>query len=198
VGFAVAVLVAAAGAGVAQDQPGDPVSIYGDAEDELGNLAQPGTTIYALVDGEIEDTITVGADGQFGGPEPFAGHLAVNAGAGSEVVFAVDGPDGATAFETVDLEGADELVEVALTFPVASFEQVNVNGDGNLATDTTGDGRLNDINGDGAFEIFDVQVLFDNLDTQTVQDSAPAFNFAGLNDQRVSIFDIQGLFAELL
>jgi hypothetical protein len=186
------------GAVAAQEEPGDPVSVYGDAEDELNNTAPQGTTIYALVDGEVEDSITAGGNGQFGGSAPFAGHLAVNSGAGSELVFATGSPDGATAFETVDLNNSAELVEVSLTFPVASFEQVDVNGNGDIATDTTGDGLLNDVNGDGEFDIFDVQVLFDNLDSPVVQNSSAAFNFAGINEDRVSIFDVQGLFNDAI
>lgn len=193
-----ALLVVVPGGVAAQEEPGDPVNVYGEAEDELGSVAPPGTTIYAIVDGVIEDSITVGENGQFGGPEPFAGHLAVNTGAGEELVFAIDGLDGATAFETVDLNSTDELVEVDLTFPIASFTDINVaGGDNTTATDTTGDGLLNDVDGDGEFDIFDVQLLFDNLDNPVVQENALAFNFAGTDEGNVSIADVQGLFVAL-
>jgi hypothetical protein len=74
---------------------------------------------------------------------------------------------------------------------------IDVNGNGSTAADTTGDGLLNDINGDGNFDIFDVQMLFDNIGTATVQENPDLFDFSGIDDDRVSIFDIQGLFTEL-
>lgn len=197
--FAVgALLVVVPGGVAAQEEPGEPVNVYGAAEDELGSVAPPGTTIYAIVDGVIKDSITVGEDGQFGGPEPFAGHLAVNTGAGEELVLAIDGLDGATALETVDLNSTGELVELNLTFPAASFTEINVaGGDNTTATDTTGDGLLNDVDGDGSFDIFDVQLLFDNLDSSVVQENALAFNFDGNNEEDVSVSDVQGLFVAL-
>lgn len=62
------------------------------------------------------------------------------------------------------------------------------------ATDTTGDGLLNDVTGDGATDIADIQLLFENLDNQAVQDNAALFDFAGVQDDRVTIFDVQALF----
>jgi hypothetical protein len=71
---------------------------------------------------------------------------------------------------------------------------VDVTGDGNTSTDTTGDGRLNDVDGDTDFDIFDVQALFDALDTEVVRSNPALFDFADIDDGRVSISDIQGLF----
>jgi hypothetical protein len=75
---------------------------------------------------------------------------------------------------------------------------VDPTGDGEPATDTTGDGLLNDVDGDESFDIFDVQALFNNLERQPVQNSPELFNF---NDDEspdgVSIFDVQGLFNQL-
>jgi hypothetical protein len=196
--LAVAVLAAASGAVAAQDQPGDPVSIYGDAEDELGNAAGAGTTIYAVVDGEVEDTITADQNGQFGGDGAFAEKLVVNDNAGSTVVFAVETPDGTVALDSVDLGTAGEVVEVSLTFPGGTFAEIDVNGDGNLAKDTTGNGLLNDVDGDGSFDIFDVQTLFNELGSDRVQSNPAAFNFNGDEDPGgVTIFDVQGLFNRL-
>lgn len=189
------VVVAVPGAIAGQDQPGDPVSIYGDAEDELNNTAQNGTTIYAVVDGTVEDSITVDENGQFGGSGEFDDKLAVNAGAGSEVLFTIDSPDGTVALDTVNLTTADEVVEISLTFPVASFAEIDVNGDGNVSTDTTGDGLLNDVDGDGEFDIFDVQTFFNNYNKPIVQDNAAAFDFD--SDGEVDIFDVQTLFDRL-
>jgi hypothetical protein len=197
----VALAVAVPGSIAAQDQPddppGEPVKIYGEAVDELGNTAPAGTTIYAMVNGSVEGSITVTEAGQFGGPDWSDGHIAVDDSAGEVATFVVDGPDGTVALDTVNLSSADEVVEVELTFPVASFLQIDVTNNNQFATDTTGDGLLNDVDGNGEFDIFDVQALFDGLSTQKVQTNASAFNFAGVDDGTVSIFDVQALFSQL-
>jgi len=71
---------------------------------------------------------------------------------------------------------------------------VDVNGNGNSSTDTTGDNRLNDVDGNSEFDVFDVQALFDFLGTPTVQQNPDLFGFAGIDNDRVSIFDVQALF----
>jgi hypothetical protein len=198
VALAVALVgVAAVGGAAAQDQPGEPVNVYGEAEDELGNGIQVGTTIYAIVDGEVEDSFTVEEEGQFGGGDAFDDKLAVNDGAGGEVVFAVNSPDGVTALDTVNLDSAGEVVEINLTFPGGSFAGIDVNNNGLVATDTTANGLLNDVDGDGAFDIFDVQTLFENFNEPIVQNNASAFNFNGDDPPKVTIFDVQALFNTL-
>ena len=75
---------------------------------------------------------------------------------------------------------------------------VDPDGDNLTATDTTGDGNLNDVDGDGAFDIFDVQALFDELASNEVQQNPGLFNFNDDdNPDEVSIFDVQGLFTDL-
>jgi len=92
--------------------------------------------------------------------------------------------------DTVSPETADAVQD-------AETGDVQISFDGEqAAVDTTGDGNLNDLTGDG-FDIVDVQTLFDNLDDTDVQANADLFDFAGLDDERVSIFDVQGLFTEL-
>ena len=66
------------------------------------------------------------------------------------------------------------------------------------AADTTGDGLLNDVDGDGEFDIFDVQELFNSLTTGVVQNNPELFNFNdNENPTEVTIFDVQGLFNTL-
>ncbi|ERH08898.1 MAG: hypothetical protein J07HX64_00650 [halophilic archaeon J07HX64] len=74
---------------------------------------------------------------------------------------------------------------------------VDPNGNNKPALDTTGDGLLNDLTGDDEFDILDVQTLFVSLDSESLRTNAELFNFAGLSATRVSIFDLQALFAEL-
>ncbi|ERH10557.1 MAG: hypothetical protein J07HX64_02332 [halophilic archaeon J07HX64] len=188
--------VAAVGAVTAQEgEPAEPVNIYGSAADELGNSVNNGTTIYAVVDGEEEDNLTAGPDGQFGGAGAFDDKLAVNGS--TEVVFTVESPNGTEALNTTELGSADPVVEVNLTFPVATFAEIDATGDGEFATDTTGNGLLNDVNGDGEFTIFDVQAFFLNFETPAVQNNPEAFNFDGDENDQVTIFDVQELFLRL-
>ncbi len=66
-------------------------------------------------------------------------------------------------------------------------------------TDPDNDGRYENITGDGEFDILDVQALFDNLDSDTVQNNPRAFNFSEDNDPgKVTIFDVQALFEKLV
>ena len=62
--------------------------------------------------------------------------------------------------------------------------------------DLTGDGLLEDVDGDGEFTIFDVQALFENLD-EIPGEHADKFDFAGLADGRVTVFDVQVLYTRL-
>jgi hypothetical protein len=51
------------------------------------------------------------------------------------------------------------------------------------------------VNGDGRFDIVDVQALFANLDDPVVQNNLGAFDFNG--DGQVDVVDVQRLFNEL-
>ncbi len=95
-------------------------------------------------------------------------------------------------YETGDVVSS-ETVD-AISDQATGTVSVSITGD--PATDTTGDGRLNDLNGDGTFDIVDVQVLFDNLDSPTVQSNPLLFDFLGEGNDRVSIFDVQALFIQ--
>jgi len=102
-------------------------------------------------------------------------------------------PAGTDAYEVVvGVEGVGETVTGTLEL------DVDVTGDGNPATDTTGDGLLNDISGDGEFTIADVQVLFEHLGDEVIQHNAGVFDFSEASDDtEVSIFDVQALFNRL-
>ena len=62
-------------------------------------------------------------------------------------------------------------------------------------TDVDDDGVYEDINGDGEFNIVDIQGLFVNLDDEAVQDNPAYFDFNG--DGTVDVVDVQALFNEL-
>lgn len=91
----------------------------------------------------------------------------------------------AESFETISAN-----LTITTTLPT-----IDVTGDGNPATDTTGDGRLNDINGDAEANILDVQVFFTNLEDEAIQNNPTVFDFNG--DGTISILDVQALFQQL-
>ena len=63
--------------------------------------------------------------------------------------------------------------------------------------DLTGEGLFGDINGDGEFDVTDVQTLFENLRDPAIQDTPAQFNFSRTNPDRVTVFDVQALFTRL-
>lgn len=73
---------------------------------------------------------------------------------------------------------------------------LDVTGDGLPATSTFGNETLlNDIDGDGEFDIFDVQALYTHLHDQIVQNNPLHFGFD--SQDTVTIFDVQELFSSL-
>ncbi|MGB9956382.1 S8 family serine peptidase [Haloferax prahovense] len=62
-------------------------------------------------------------------------------------------------------------------------------------TDPDGDGRYEDINGDGNVTLADVQALFAHRDAEAVESTPEAFDFSG--NGRVNVVDVQALFAEI-
>ncbi len=68
---------------------------------------------------------------------------------------------------------------------------------GAFPRDDDGDGLYEVVTGGEAFSIADVQTLFANLDGDAVQDHHEAYDFSGLDTDRVSVFDVQALFNRL-
>jgi len=142
--------------------------------------------------GEFEVTLTIAAaDGTSAVEETRTVSLAP--GAGTQVTFEGVTGDVASALPnyTVSVSTADDGVTGELTvWP-------DVTDDGNPATDTNGDGMLNNVDGDEAFDIFDVQALFNNFEDDVVQELPVAFNFNDDENPKVTIFDVQSLFNQL-
>jgi hypothetical protein len=163
------------------DPGGDPPVSNSEIRDAAGNPVEAGSVAY--LDADL-------ADGAFEGS--------------SEVVVAELTAE-ATGFNTTDVtvSAGNTLrdlggVDYEITDTTGSQLDpigIDVTGDGKPATDTTGDGLLNNVDGDESFGIFDVQALFDNFEDQSVQDNVPLFDFSG--DGNVNIFDVQSLFNEL-
>lgn len=67
----------------------------------------------------------------------------------------------------------------------------------NPPTNVDGDPQLEDVDGDGAFTVFDVQAFLETFEGDVVQSNPSAFNFDGSADGRITIFDVQALLEEL-
>jgi subtilisin family serine protease len=63
--------------------------------------------------------------------------------------------------------------------------------------DLDGNDLYEDVDGDGTLDVYDVQMLFGSYDDGMMDEHGWAFQFANLDDDRVSIFDVQALFNEL-
>ena len=107
-------------AGPTLGQTAPPNAYYGAAVSSTGTDAPVGTTIVAVADGEIQDSITVERAGEYGSSDPTADKLRVSSDVDSTVTFHVDGPDGAKAAET-DPNPTGEVEELDLTFPGGTF-----------------------------------------------------------------------------
>lgn len=129
VAAALLVVLSASGAAVAaaQDAPGEPASYYGSVVDEDGTPAPVGTTIVAVVDGEVEGEITVSEAGSYGGSGAVDSKITVDS-SGDSIEFRVGDADGPAAV-TVDLDEGDigthpesGIHRADLTFPAGTFE----------------------------------------------------------------------------
>lgn len=66
----------------------------------------------------------------------------------------------------------------------------------NPPTDPDNDGLYEDINGDGQFDVFDVQAFFNNINSEPIQNNAELFDFDGSGGD-ANVFDVQALFNQL-
>lgn len=75
---------------------------------------------------------------------------------------------------------------------------IDVSGDGNPATDLTGDGKLEDVDGNEQYDLRDVGFLFDNVNHPSTNDNEPYFDYRdrGAIDLRSvgDLFDMGDMF----
>lgn len=115
--------VATVGVATAQTSPGQPVEFYGTIVNEDGDPAPTGIEVYATVNGSNESSIEVTESGQYGSDD-FDDRLTVNDGAGEDVRFTVNSPDGPESTGSpYPLDDQDAVNELNLTFPTGAFEQ---------------------------------------------------------------------------
>jgi hypothetical protein len=176
--------VANATAGTAADGSTSGTAI--DATTEAGLVARGAwreATVVPVGEPDEDGSLTVrvrldpGAVGAAGGRL----HLAVRAvdDAGDATRLLVEN---ATAVADDAGDGSDEPAEIVVVPPTPA---------GNADDDP----QLEDVDGDGAFTIFDVQAFLETFDGETVQAHPGAFDFDGDGD--VDIFDVQALLVEL-
>jgi len=60
--------------------------------------------------------------------------------------------------------------------------------------DPDGDGLYEDVDGDGELTVGDVQLFFENRDSEVIQTNAEFFNFSGTDPDEVTVADVQALF----
>ena len=180
------------------DPPADPEMAWQFADGiETGQTYEVRLYFYDGYSGTAEEgdrvfDIVVEGTTQAAGFDPIAAYGDQNAGMESFTVTA--GSDGDIDIEFIhDVENpqlnAIEIVAVeSAPGPVGNFE--------NPPTDTDGDGLYEDVNGNGDFNIVDVQAFFQNYQSDSVQDHPAAFDF---NDNgEVNVVDVQALFIESL
>jgi hypothetical protein len=87
----------------------------------------------------------------------------------------------------------DYTVDKPTTIQIDPVEAPDVTGEGDRAKDLDGDGLYEDVNGDDSFDLVDVQALYQNWDSDVVQDNAALFDFNG--DSVVNLNDVQALYS---
>jgi PKD repeat protein len=65
---------------------------------------------------------------------------------------------------------------------------------GDPPKDNDGDGLYEAVRGGNSASVLDVQTLFSNLNNPDIQNNSAKFNFSGLNENEVTIIDVQQLF----
>ncbi|MDQ2054593.1 PKD domain-containing protein [Halobellus sp. H-GB7] len=100
-----------------------------------------------------------------------------------------------TAVEAIADEDATTYAVTGTNGASLTVTEITVGNYTSPVTDVDDDGAYEDINGDGEFNIVDIQGLFVNLDDEAVQDNPAYFDFNG--DGTVDVADVQALFNEL-
>jgi len=71
----------------------------------------------------------------------------------------------------------------------------DLNGDGAPALDEDDDGRYEDVDGNGRFDVLDVALFLDAFDSRAVQQNPELFNFDGRGG--VNILDVAQLLEDV-
>lgn len=92
-----------------------------------------------------------------------------------------------------EFDDGEAVLDLIEAFP-ARAPSYEISGD--LPQDLDGDGLFEDIDGDGALSVLDLQLLYTNMEG-IPEAERHFYNFSCGNPERVSVFDIQGLYTKL-
>jgi hypothetical protein len=173
-------------------------NVTAQSEVAVGNVSSEGATLLLVTYEEGGDTVVAGVangtfDGEnvtitleedFGFPEQYTAHLLPASEASGNYT-----PGDTLSSNTSSSVVVSQTARVTTVTNAPDVPVVNA-----PAKDTTGDGLLDDVRGDGSLDIFDVQTLFSKMDDPVIENNAEFFNFQS-GSTPVSIFDIQALFS---
>jgi protocatechuate 3,4-dioxygenase beta subunit len=169
-----------------------------------GDVITVESTITNVGDGAADNEpvdfrLDLNGDGQLSASETLATQAVDLApGASATVTYEIDTTGVSAGTYTHGVVTADDEGSAQITVMAANGGNgtSNVSVGGNApATDVDGDGLLEDVNGDGSLGTGDVIVLFNNLDSDAVQDNSMMFDFNG--DGSVGVGDVIVLFNSL-
>jgi uncharacterized membrane protein len=159
-----------------------------------GETLSVDATIKNTGDEDSSQTVVLNVDGL--GSDSVS--VSLSSGESTIETLSVGTESGDAGEYTAVVETSDDSDSTPITVEEADGgEPPSLPGAENPPADPNDDGVYEDINGDGDLNIFDVQMLFDNLDTSTVQNHPSAYDFAGLENGRVEVFDVQALYNEM-
>lgn len=157
----------------AQEAPGEPANFWGEVSDEDGNDAPVNTTIVAVVDGEVEDEITVETTGQYGEEDALGDKLSLDSDTGDTVNFHLNDPNGESALQNpYDLDSG--TYELDLEFPAGTFPTDGDNSDESSGDDSQSTGSDQDGSGNGGSQPIDTSDGSD--ETESSDDSSGVDN----------------------
>ena len=138
--------------------------------------------------GDELGTVTVNASAAAFGTDETTVDVAANETETAMLTLETEMYQAGTHDLTVESAGESETESVMVSPPPVS-EDADAPTDMEMA-----DGLYEDITGDGTLTIADIQMLFESLENDEVQQNSEFYDFAGLNPDEVTIFDIQALF----
>ena len=145
-------------------------------------------TVTVTNTGDVSGTTTLGTDAGVLGTNTTTLTLTSGETVESTLVFSTAVEQTGTFDITVTTGDESSTVTAKLRLPALP-------GQDGPPADVFGDGLHEDVDGDGAFTIFDVQTFFNHFASPAVQDHVWAYDFTG--DGAVSIFDVQAVFNRL-
>lgn len=181
VGIVVVLAVVVIGGGTAvvgAQAPGEPANLYGHVSDQNGVPAPAGTTIVAVVDGNVEGEISIDTAGVYGTESAFGEKLSLDSAAGDKVHFHLHNASGPEAINSpYDLNAGTD--EHNLTFQAGSFNTVGAYADENGVVQT--DGLLMAI-GDWRADEISTDLLLTVIDAWRAGDPVSASGHGGNED----------------